>query len=158
MARVFTVVFEKVSVSAAQDLVGIYTGANAAIKVHSFEVGMDAAAPNAQNLSITLRRMSGTITPGSGGATPTPSPTLPNSASPQINSAHTNDTTQATQTGGSSLKLHAGVVNLLNGYVYMPPPDDRVVIAPNQALIVSLDTSPGAATSLTGTLVYEELW
>ncbi|HLZ10232.1 MAG TPA: hypothetical protein VKT80_16705, partial [Chloroflexota bacterium] len=65
-------------------------------------------------------------------------------------------TTQATAT--TSATLHADVMNVVNGYQWIFPPDDRPVIQPSQAAVLSLDTAPGSAETMSGTIVIGELF
>jgi len=151
--RVYSVTSAAVSVSAAQDLVCIYTGVKA-IKVHSVTIGQITATA-VGNLKVRLIRLPATVTAGSGGSTPTPVPLSPNDSAATA-TAHANDTTQAT-TGGTAAVLVADAYNVVNGYLYLPPEEDRPVIGPSQAFTVSLDSAPSAeVTSVT--VVFEELF
>jgi hypothetical protein len=151
--RIYSVSFKGVSVSAVQDLFGIYAGAKA-FKVHSISLGQ-VTATAVGNLKLSLNRLPATVTAGSGGTTPSPEPLSPNDTAATI-TAQANDTTQAT-TGGTAQTLFADAINVINGYLFLPPAEDRPIVAPSQAFIVSLDSAPGAQT-WSGTIVVEELF
>jgi hypothetical protein len=150
--RIYSVSFADVSVSADQDLIAVYSGSNKAFKVHSVTIGQKTATA-VGNLSVTLKRLT-SLTAGSGGSTPTPVPMNPGDAAATI-TAHANDTTQAT---GTAVILGADDINVINGWLYMPPAEDRPVIGLNSALVVSLNTAPGSAETFSGTAVVEELF
>lgn len=152
--RVYTMEFSAVSVAAVQDLLAIYTGATKAIRVHEVVLGQ-VTATTIGNLGITLKRLLPTVTSGSGGAAGTLVPINPGDAAATV-TGRTNDTTQATAT--STNIIRSDVVNVLNGYQYLPPPDDRPVIGLSSAFVVSLNTAPGSVETFSGTITFEELF
>ena len=152
--RVYTMEFAGVAVSAVQDLLAIYTGASKAIRVHEVVLGQ-VTATTIGNLAITLKRLLPTVTSGSGGAAGTIVPINPGDAAATV-TGRTNDTTQATATTTNIIR--GDVVNVLNGYQYLPPPDDRPVVGLSSAFIVSLNTAPGSAETFSGTITFEELF
>jgi hypothetical protein len=152
--RVYSVSSAAVSVSADQDLVAIYSGAKA-IKIHSVTIGQGTQTA-VGNLPITLKRLTATVTSGSGGSAPGPALMNPGDAAATA-TAHANDTTQAT-TSGTSSQLAADYYNPINGYLYLPPAEDRPVIGPNSAFIVSLNGAPSATSATSCTVVFEELF
>ena len=153
--RVYTMQFNNVSVSAAQDLLAIYTGAAKAIAIHEVTLGQ-VTATTVGNLRLTLKRLPPTVTSGSVGAAGVINPVNPGDAAATV-TGRTNDTTQATTTGTPAI-LKGDVVNVLNGYQYLPPPEDRPVIGLSSAFIVSLDSAPGSAEAMSGTITFEELF
>lgn len=155
--RLYTIQFNNVSVSAVQDLVSVYTGANIAIEVHEIVIGQ-ISATTVGNLRLTFKRFSGSFTTGSGGTTPTPAPHNFNDIATKISSAHVNDTTQCAIGSGAVAILRADVYNVVNGFQLLPPPEDRYQIAPSQAFTLSLDSTPGSAQTMSGSLVYAELY
>jgi hypothetical protein len=154
MSREYSIEFDGVAVSAVQDLLAVYAGANMAFEVHSITLGQISAVA-VGNLRITLKRMRATVTSGSAGAAPTVQKLNDGDAAATV-TARANDTTQATAT--TSTKLHADVYNVVNGYQWIFPPDDRPVFQPNQAAVLSLDTAPGSAETMSGTMVIAELF
>lgn len=152
--RVYTMEFNAVAVAAAQDLLAIYCGASKAIKVHEVVLGQ-VTATTIGNLGLTLKRLNATVTSGSGGAAGTVVPINPGDAAATV-TGRTNDTTQATAT--TTNVIRGDVVNVLNGYQYLPPPDDRPVIEPSGAFVVSLNTAPASSETFSGTITFEELF
>lgn len=154
MSREYSIEFDGVSVSAVQDLLAVYAGSSMAFEVHSITLGQITASA-VGNLRITLKRMRATVSTGSGGSAPTVQKLNDGDAAATV-TARANDTSQATAT--TSAKLHADVYNVVNGYQWIFPPDDRPVIQPSQAAVLSLDTAPGSAETMSGTMVIAELF
>lgn len=155
--RLYTVQFSNVSVSAVQDLFAVYTGANIAIEIHELVIGQ-ISATTVGNLRLSFKRFSGSFTTGSGGTTPTPAPHNFNDIATKISSAHVNDTTQCAVGSGAVATLRADVYNVVNGFQYLPPPEDRFQVAPSQSFVLSLDSTPGSAETMSGAVVYAELY
>lgn len=153
MSRVYTIEFSGVSVTAVQDLLSIYTGGTIAAQLHAIQIGQITGTTVA-NLAISLKRLTGTITDGTGGTAVTPAPLDPGNAAATA-TARANDTTQAT---GTVTTLMADVFNTVNGYLLQFAPDDRPIVGLSSALILSLNTAPGAAMTMSGTLTFEELF
>ena len=154
MGRVYTISFAGVSVTAVQDLITVFTGVKA-IKLHSVVLGQ-VSATAVGNLAISIKRLPATITSGSGGSTPTPIPVSLNDTAATV-TAHANDTSRTT-TGGTAQTLVADVFNVINGYLYLPPAEDRIVVGPNEALVISLDGAPSGAEVMSGYAVVEETY
>lgn len=152
--RVYTVSFQNVSVSAVQDLIAIYSGSSGAFEVHEFVLGQ-ITATTVGNLRLRVRRLPTTVTSGSGGTTPTPGKVRSGDSNATV-TAHVNDTTQAT-TSGTAIDVRSDVYNPINGYQYMPPPEDRCAANPSEAIVFSLDTAPASAETMNGTAVVAEM-
>jgi hypothetical protein len=155
MARVYTVQFNNVSISAAQDLFGIYCGANMAVKLWEFQLSADAST-SAAELRLLIKRLPVTVTSGSGGTAPTPGAILSSDAAATF-TARANDTTRAT-TSGTAVNLFAASINVLNGWQFLPPPEYRPSFKPSEACIIGMEVAPGAATVFDGYCVVEELF
>lgn len=158
--RVYTVVFVAVSVTAAQDLFYLKPAADKPIKLHGFtlsNVGGTADAGDAQEelLRYEIIRVPTTVTVGSGGTAPTPNPIITNDVAAGFTS-RVNDTTVAT-TSGTLLTLHADGLNIRAPERFWPPPEERIVVANAQALVVRLNTAPADAVLISGTAYVEEL-
>lgn len=153
--RIYSVSFNGVSVSAVQDLLAVYAGLSMAFEVHSIQIGQ-VTQTAVEAVRISLNRLPATVTSGSGGTAPTPQK-LANSDAAATITARVNDTTQAT-TNGTSATLLADTFNLVNGYQWIFPPDDRPVCGPSQAIVLSLDSAPAASRTMSGTIIVEELF
>jgi hypothetical protein len=155
MGRVYTISAASVAVSAVQDLLTVFAGSNKAFALHSVTIGQTTATA-VGNLAISIKRLAGTLTNGSGGSTPTPVPVDPGGAAATV-TAHANDTTRTT-TSGTSTVVVADVLNVINGYFYLPPAEDRIVFGLGNACVVSLDTAPASTEAMSVTVTIEELF
>jgi hypothetical protein len=152
--RVYTMTFANVSVSAVQDLLAIYAGSSGAAEIHEYVIGQ-VTATTVGNLRHSLKRLPATVTAGSGGSSGTLNKSRSGDAAATV-TGRTNDTSQAT-TGGTAVLLREDVYNPINGYQFLPAPEDRPACSPAEALIVSLDTAPGSAESMNGSITVAEL-
>ena len=154
MSRIFKVSFSGVSVAAAQDLFGIYAGTVKAFEVLEFTLGQITAV-TVGNLRITGKILPATVTTGSGGSAGVLNPTSIDRTAATI-SARVNDTTQASTSGTAEI-VHADAYNPINGYQWKWRPG-TLVIEPNQAFIMSLDTAPSGTQVTNGHLTVGELF
>lgn len=151
MGRRYSVVFEEVAVSVAQDLFELVAPADATVVIHSVTItqSSDAGDAQAEMLPILIHR--GTAT-GSGGSTPTPSPLSEGDAA-FGGTAEANNTTQSVE----GTLLHAEAFNVQIGLYYLPPPEDRIEVSPSQLLIVELQAAPDDELTMNGTMIFEEV-
>ena len=149
--RTYNITFRGVSVSAVQDLCAAYAGANMAIEIVSIALGQ-ITQTNVENLQISIKHIAATVTAGSGGNSFTPVADNPTDAAATF-TARINDTTQAS---GTTTYPHADVYSELNGYQWIFP--RRPSCKPSEALILSLDSAPSAARTMTGTMKVRELF
>jgi hypothetical protein len=112
MPRIYTIGFENVAVSAAQDLVSVKGSTGKICRLLRAWLGAtDTTIQTAQGLRIRFRYMAATITLGSGGTgSPTIQPVDPGDAAASF-TAHTNDTSQATTSGTAFLLVAQGCHN-----------------------------------------------
>src|SRR4051794_5105874 len=106
MPRIYTVSFENVSVSAAQDLLQIKGASNKVLRIlRRWVSATDTTIPTAQMLRLRERFLPATVTDGSGGSTPTPAKRDQGDAAATF-TALANNTTPAT-TNGTAVVLAA---------------------------------------------------
>lgn len=159
--RLYTVTFANVSVAAAQDIFYLNPAANKPVKLHAVylsNVGLAADAGDAQESfdRVEIIKLPATVTVGSGGTAPTPTPILTNDTAAAF-TARVNDTSLAT-TSGTALTLHADGWNERSwGPFYLPPIEHRPVVANGQAIVIRMVSTPGDAILLSGTAYVEEL-
>lgn len=153
MGRVYTVSFDDVSVSAAQDLLSVATSSGLAVAVHMITLGQRTLT-SWEAKPLRLVRYSGAYTASSGGNAATARPHNFNDAASGC-TCRINDTTAAS--GGTSVTIATDEWVFLNNYLWLPAPEDRIILAPSQALQVRLPTAPSGATSASGSITFEEL-
>lgn len=152
---IYTATFAAVAVTAAQDLFEIVAPSNSGIAIRKVVVGQytDFGDAAAEILSIQIIR--GFTTSGSGGSTATPAPVKGHTgAATSTATVEINNTTVAQN--GTGVVMIADSFNIAAGWVYEPPPDERITIAPSGRLVVRI-TAPADSITTNGTLIFEEI-
>lgn len=154
MGRLYTVQFEKISVSALQDLFEIKGAVGKTLKVKRLILSdVDVSPlPAAQMLPIRARFLPATVTSGSGGSTPTPQKTDQGDAAASF-TAGANNTTKATTNGTAVTFLEDGF-HIYNGYD--KPISGPAVVDPSTSIVLELITAPSGPITLSGTIEVEE--
>lgn len=125
--------------------------------IHAFELGQATEIGDAQEeqLTVAIKRITGAPTSGSGGTVVDGQPLVPNDAADAA-TIETGNTTKLT--GGTSVELARFVWNVRSPYLWMPPPEGRIVIAGGTRIVIEETTTP--ADSITGPfgwILFEEL-
>lgn len=160
LGRAYTVPFAATAATAKQDLLYLKPAADKPISVESIELaasGGTADAGDAQEelLDLRLIRLPATVTVGSGGTAPTPTPNSPNDAAAGF-TARVNDTTVATTSGTALTVLASGWNNRVPG-IWLPAPEHRWLCANAQAVVFRLETAPADSLLLSGVAIVREL-
>ena len=159
MGRKFTVQFDNVSVSAAQDFFEVISTASQVIRVLSAFIGQSGTADfgdaQAEGLRILIKRASGSYTTGSGGTTATPAPH--DFVSPAFGgTVRANSTTAAVVGTGALTTISAETFNVQAGWYYTPTPEEWIELNPSQAIIFNLPVAPSDALSaVSGRVTFE---
>lgn len=152
MGLVYTVSFNAVSVSAAQDLFEVTVADDKPVKVLGLVVGQysDVGDANAENLNLKISRGWGTS--GTGGSNPTPAAVLASNtvAGPTCDA---NNTTVAST--GTEVVLWSDVWNTQAGYMVWFPEGCQPQAAQGDGFITVRITAPADAITTNGTLVIE---
>ena len=154
MARRYTVTFEGVTVTAAQDLVAILGGTGKTCRIIRQWWGCaDTTLATGQNLSVRGRVLPATVTPGSGGSTPTPRPLDGGDAAATF-TAHVNDTSKTTSSGTVRIVEENGS-HLFAGYAlsFPAPP----IVEPTAAYVFELLSTVSGSITLSGGVEVEEI-
>lgn len=144
--RIYTIPINGVSVSAVQDLFSIQATSAGSFYLQEIYLGQ-ITQTSVELLRLSIKRFSGAYSIGSGGSSVTPARNLAGDAAATV-TARINDTTQTT--GGTSLTLPCDDWNLINGWQYLPAPEDREHFFISTAFALSLDTAPGSARTVNG--------
>lgn len=153
--RLYSLVFKDVAITAAQDLINLTATAGMAFKIHSIELGQRTLATwEAKNVRLT--RNPATVTAGTGGAAGTLKPLNPSDVAATV-TARTNDTTGQT-TSGTATDIFAREWEFLNGFFWLPAPEQRPIIRPSEGVVLRLDTAPSASMTASGYMLIEELF
>lgn len=154
-ARLYSIVFENVTVTAVQDLFALKAGTTNGVLIRRISLSAGGVT-SAAEIRLRLKRMPATVTIGSAGTAPTIQKVNSrlNQASLNAN-ARANDTTQAT-TSGTAQVLANWQWNVLQDFLEVPPtPEERWECDSSEALVFDIAATP-ASTVLSGTIVWEE--
>lgn len=155
MARFYTVEFENVSVSAAQDFFELAAATYRPILLVGLSLTQISDVGDAAEEMLRVRIIRGHASSGSGGATPTPSPVDPYDVAAGF-TAETNNTTIAS--GGTAVNLWSEAFNIRTGLDRWFPPGTELRTDQNaNRLVVRLMAAPADPVTMSGTAVVEEL-
>lgn len=152
MARIYTVPFTAVTISAAQDLIEINMASTKSGRLISFYFGQSSDAGDAEDEMLRYSIITAHSTSGSGGSSVTPQPNDPGDAA-FAGTAEANNTTPAT--GGSPITRKSDTFNVRAGLAYRPHRDEQIKIPPSGRLVINL-TAPADAITGSGYAVIEE--
>lgn len=156
MGRMYTVTFENVAVTAAQDFFELSPADDKPVRIHSIYLSQSSDMGDVQEelLRVTIKR--GHTSSGSGGSAFTPLPLESSAGAAAGAAAEINNTTIAS--AGTAVALHAETFNVRTGWVYIPTPECRPGASQaNTTLVVRLEAAPADSLSMSGTLIFEEL-
>ena len=155
MGRMYTVEFEGVAVTAAQDFFEINPATDSPCLVHACYLSQSSDTGDAAEELLRVKIIRGNATTGSGGSTPTPI-ALDSTDGAAGFGAEANNTTEAS--AGSEVDLHSEAFNIRTGLAYIPTPECRPrVDAGDGLLVVRLMAAPADSLTMSGTLYVEEL-
>ncbi len=151
--HMYTASFAEVAVTAAQDFFQLLASGTVGFKVHSIRIGQssDAADAQAEMLPITIGRSDMTVN-GSGGSTITPALHSPGSSA-AATVAEANNTTVSTVV----TVVVADTFNVQAGWLYLPTPDEQILILPTEGLVVTLEAAPDDSLTVSGSITFEEI-
>lgn len=151
MGRLYSATFEEVSVSAVQDLFELVAPADMSVAVHGLVLSQSSDAGDSQSEQLNVLIHRGTDS-GSGGSTPTPAPMHVGDAASTV-TVEANNTTQSSE----GTILHSECFNVMAGLSIWWTPETRPFISPSGRLNVELQTAPGDALTMSGTIYFEEI-
>ena len=158
IGRIYSVVFDNVSIAAAQDLFALTPADDKPIELLALylsNVGGTADAGDAAEELLRLSIIRGFTTIGSGGSAPTPQPVQSTVDSASGFTARVNDTTLATT--GTTGTLHCDGWNIRVPYQLIWLPENRPgATQANTTIVVRLVTAPADAVLCSWTLYVME--
>jgi hypothetical protein len=158
MNRSYSVIFDNVSIAAAQDLFNITPADDKPICIVGFtlsNVGGTADAADAQEELLRLTIGRGNTTNGTGGTTPTPQPLNAAEAAAGFTSRVNDATTRAS--GGARSVLFADGWNVRIPYQMFFTPETGIWCSQAQTLItIGLEAAPADPVLCSGTLFVME--
>ena len=165
MGRVYTVIGENLTLGTGSVLVALQTNStvNAAAIVRPLRIEVSqngTLTSNNPRLLFSTRDTAGTLTMTS--VTPVntdlggPASGLAGSTAPAGAVARIGINSSA-DSGGTYTNHWACAPNVLSGYLYLPVPEERIVIPASTLWCVRFAAAPGTTTGWAITLVYEEV-
>ncbi len=146
MGRMYAVTFSGATIGVVQDLWQVAAGTNVALVIHSIYLGRRDLTANDQ-MRILIHRGTGSVVNSGGTAVP-----LGISAQAMDATFEVNDATQLTD----GVILHSDAFSVLDGWIYLPPPEDRILVSGAGQLAISSDIAVTSGT-WDGTCIVEEL-
>ncbi len=148
MGRMFTASFTDVAVTAQQDLFQIEANTVPAI-IHAIFLSQtsDVGDAAAENLSILIRRVTDAVTNDIAEAK------LDTGSGAALADLAVNETTELV-TGAET--VHSEAWNIAMSFIWMPPPEMRIVVQVGNALVVNLNDTPADELTMSGTMYFEE--
>lgn len=155
MARIYSVEFENVAVTAAQDLFELTPADNHPIVILAVYVDQFTDVGDAAEEMLRYRIIRGHATGGSGGSAPTPRPLDPGDSAASF-TAEVNNTTIAS--AGTAVNIHSGAFNIRSGLALIFPPEMTPVCNQGQGtIVVRLLANPADSITMSGTIYVAEL-
>lgn len=154
MGRMYSVTFENVAVSAAQDFFELTPADDKPIAIHAIYLSQSTELGDAAEEQLRVQIIRGHTTSGSGGSAPTPAPMDPAGAAAGC-AAEVNNTTIAST--GTTTTLHSECFNVRSGWMFIPTPECRPKASQaNTTIVVRLLAAPSDSVTMGGTLYFEE--
>lgn len=154
MSRVYTVEFENVSVSAAQDFFEVTPADDKPCVFKGLFLSQISDVGDAAEEILRFRIIRGHTTGGSGGTAPTPTPVKRSDTAAGF-AAEVNNTTIASL--GSAVNVHSDAFNIRVGYqLWWPDGCEPEVTQADTTMVVRLMAAPADAVTMSGTMYVEE--
>lgn len=146
--RTYSVVMAGTSITAAKDLLRLSASSGTILEILRIEVTQSSSTTSAQNaLSIYRASTDGTGTSASARPYQAGDPTFAGTAVVNLSADTTKSPTEPLWRSGQ---------NVLNGWLWHPVPEERIIVPPSGRLAVRLENSPGTLT-MTCTCVFMEI-
>ena len=153
LGRMYSAQVTAVAVTLVQDLIEVNSAADSVTVIHSIRVAQysDVGDAAAEMLPVIISRGGGTA--GSGGSTATAVPHHLGDAAFGGGTIQFNNTTQS----GTPVEILSDTFNIRSGWLYNPPPDERIVISPSAILVVELPVAPADSLTMEISITFEEI-
>lgn len=155
MSRFYSVPFEGITVSAAQDFFEIRSSATSVTRIHRVSITNETSETSEQ-LVVAIKRGEGSVTSGSGGASVTPVPL--SKGDPAFGgTCERNNTTKLVVGSGAIKVLHREGFNVVGSGLDWSPAKGECDISPSDYFVVELITAPAAGIPMSGSVEIEEI-
>jgi hypothetical protein len=149
MSRIYTVPFDNLSVTndSTQDVWQLTAAAGHAVKIHHME--LYSATTTDERVRLILQRATGAGSVGTN-MTEVPVDAGDSAADAAVMTLNTTPATTVTP-------LLAWYWSQLSPLVYLPVPEDRIVVPPSGILVLNLATAVASTRNWSGFLTWEEI-
>lgn len=152
MGRIYSATIDALSVSAVCELFFLAAPSDAILKIHEICITQDTSETSEQLPLNVFRTASDQSAKGSSN---TPAPLNPGDAA-FGGTARTNILTAETFAAETTMLMRHSS-NILSGWHILPTPECQIVVPPSGGLVIKLDAAPGAAISISGYVLFEEI-
>lgn len=154
MGRLYIATISISTATAARDIFEILAASGKPVCLHEILLTTDVEKDaTEEQIALTLKRVTGAPTSGSGGGTPTMVPVSPNDTAAGV-TIETGNTTQLS--GGTSVTLSQPYMNNRVGWHYLSTPEARITIDASTRLVLS-QAAISTTAAIGGHVVVEEL-
>jgi hypothetical protein len=155
MGRVYSVQFENVEITAAQDFFEVSPADDKPVKLLGLFLSQSTEVGDSAEEMLRIQVIRGHSTSGSGGSAGTAVPVDPNSAAAGF-ASEVNNTTIAS--AGTGVVLHSEAFNIRSGLaMWWTPETCPVANQANTTIVVRLMANPADSVTMGGTLYVEEI-
>ena len=155
MGRMYVVEFADVAVVAAQDQFSQLPAVDKPVKLHAVFLSQSTEVGDAAEESLTIKLQRGAATTGSGGSADAGVPLISVKDAADAATIRVIDTTEASS--GTIVDLHSESWNIRTPFIWLPPPEHRLMVENAEFFAVVLITVPADSITMCGTLIYEEV-
>ncbi len=153
MRGIYVVNMTRVAVTGAITLIQVKAGANAGLEIVRASFAQSGSTTSTmQPIQINRKSAAATVTSFTplliGGA---------NDAAAQAVGSTTATGTNASGEGTDTDVLIADVPNILNGWLYLPVPEERIQVIPGGIVGLKFPVAPGSSLTVTAQVVFREL-
>lgn len=151
MARAYSVTLPATSIASAISLIQIKAGSTSGLTILRAQVSQSNVSVSSMvGIEIVRKTAAATVTSA------TPTPLLTNDAAAQAVGGTAATGYNATVEGTDGLALLVDSFNVLNGWLYLPVPEERILVPPSGIIAVKFLTTPATA-NWQGTVIFQEL-
>lgn len=158
MGRLYQIPIPFVAQTAQIDFFELTAAAEKPCRIHEIYLANSTEVGDAQEeqLTLKLKRASGTVTSGSGGTAPTPVPIDPRDAAAGL-TAEVNNTTKLAVGTGSITDERLYSWNVRQEFHQIFTPETRPMIVGGEKKVLELTTTPADSITMGGYVIVEEL-
>ena len=147
MARIYVTQTARFAISASITLLQVVAPTTAGLEVLRAWASQDSSTSSVQN-SIAILRKSASATVTACNVTP---------LSPWTAAASATSGGSATSEGTDGLVLYQDSFNILNGWLYLPVPEERIYVPPGSTIALKFMAAPPTSASFVAGFVFREL-